>query len=407
MHPAAIAARAARVGVDIIGLADHNAARNAAAAMRAAGRAGVAVIPGMEVTSEEEVHILALLRDVASAERLQRRVHSVLPGRNDPVLFGDQLVVDEEGGVLDVEERLLIGATTWSVDAVVRAVHEAGGLALAAHADRERFGIVGQLGLIPPDLALDGIEVSRRLTLAEGRARFGGLGVPVVTASDAHRLDDIGAAVTLVLGGAPTFDELVQAFRERNGRAVLGGGRPMEDLALHVLDIAQNALEAGATRVELAILEDLEHDRLVIEVSDNGPGVPPDALRRATDPFYTTRTTRLVGLGLSLLDAAARAAGGEVRVESAPGSGTRVTATFVRSHVDRQPIGDLEGTLLALMVGHPEVEIEYRHVVGERTFALNSRAVAADLPGGDLQSADGIRRLREIIRRGEASLSAT
>lgn len=181
----------------------------------------------------------------------------------------------------------------------------------------------------------------------------------------------------------------------------------MEDLALHVLDIAQNALEAGATRVELAILEDLEHDRLVIEVSDNGPGVPPDALRRATDPFYTTRTTRLVGLGLSLLDAAARAAGGEVRVESAPGSGTRVTATFVRSHVDRQPIGDLEGTLLALMVGHPEVEIEYRHVVGERTFALNSRAVAADLPGGDLQSADGIRRLREIIRRGEASLSAT
>ncbi len=406
MHPAAIADRAACVGVDAVGLVDHNAARNVAAAVRAGRRAGVAVIAGMEVTSEEEVHVLALLPDVAAAEHLQERVYAVLPGRNDPALFGEQAVVDEHGEVVDFEDRLLIGATTWSLEAVVRAIHEDGGLALAAHADRERFGIVGQLGVIPPDLALDGIEVSRHLTVDQGRRRFGSLGVPVVSSSDAHRLDDIGAAVTLVLAGGPAFGELAQAFRGANGRAILGGGRPMEDLALHLLDIAQNALEAGATRVDLTVVEDLERDLLVIEVADNGPGLAPEAVARAVDPFYTTRTTRPVGMGLSLLRAAARAAGGDLRIESAPGAGTRVTATFERSHVDRQPMGDLEGTLMALMAGRPDVDIRYRHVVGDRVFALSSREVAAELPGGNLQSAEGIGRLRELIRQGEASLSA-
>ncbi len=404
MHPAAVAARAAQVGLDALALADHNSAGNVAAAVRAGMRRGVAVLAGMEVTSEEEVHVLALLPDAAAAARLQQRVYRVLPGRNDPSLFGEQVVVDEDGEVLAFEDRLLIGATTWSLDAVVHAIHAERGLALAAHADRERFGLVGQLGFVPPGLALDAIEVSRHLALDEGRRRFGSSGVPVVTASDAHRLDQVGTAVMLVLAEGLTFGELVQAFRGANGRAILGGGRPMEDLAMHLLDIAHNAIEAGATRIDLAITEDFERDRLVIEVADNGPGLPPEACGRAADPFYTTRATRPVGLGLSLLEAAARAAGGTLSIESAPGAGTRVTATFQRSHVDRQPMGDLEGTLMALMAGRPDVDIRYRHAVGGRQFALSSREFAAALPGGALQTPEGLARLRQAIREGEARL---
>jgi anti-sigma regulatory factor (Ser/Thr protein kinase) len=405
MHPAAIVERAARRGLHLVALADHNAAANVAATARAGRRAGVAVVPGMEVTSEEEVHVLALLPEAAAAEQLAASVHRVLPGRNDPARFGDQVVVDEHGEVQGFDDHLLIGATTWRLETVVRAIHDLGGLAVAAHVDRERFGLLGQLGFVPAGLALDGVEVSARLALDEGRRRFGALGVPVVTGSDAHRLDEIGAAVTLVLADTPTFGELAQAFRDANGRTILGGGRPMEDLALHLLDIAHNALEAGATRLELAITEDLERDRLTIEVCDNGPGLPADAASRAADPFFTTRTTRPVGMGLSLLAAAARAAGGALHLESTPGVGTRVTATFERSHVDRQPLGDLEATLLALMAGHPEVDIRFRHRVGSRQFELSSRAIAAERPDRWLQSPEGLRHLREAIRAGERSLT--
>ncbi len=406
MHPPGIVKAALWAGVDALAVCDHNSAENVAAVQRAARHAGLAVLAGMEVTSEEEVHIVALLPDVETALTLQSRVYRRLPGRNDEAVFGLQVIASEEQEVLGFNDRLLVGATTWAVDAVVSAVHALGGLAIAAHVDRERFGIIGQLGMIPPGLELDAIEVSVRTSLPAARARYApSAGFPVLVASDAHKPNDVGRGVTFMFLERPDFSEVRQALASRNGRAVLGGGRPMEDLSLHLLDIVQNAVEAGASTVEIDLIEDPAGDLLVIEVRDNGRGMDRATAAVATDPFFTTRTTRRVGMGLPLLAEAARAAGGALSLESEPGQGTRVKATFRYSHIDRAPLGDIETTLMVLLAGNPQVDVLFRHVVSGREFSLCSKDVRAALPGENLTSAQGLALLREAIRGGESQLT--
>lgn len=135
----------------------------------------------------------------------------------------------------------------------------------------------------------------------------------------------------------------------------------MHELALHVLDILQNTVEAGATRVSLTIDEDVPGDRLTITATDDGRGMDAATVARVTDPFYTTRTTRHVGLGLPLYKMAAEQAGGRLRIESQPGVGTTVEATFQLSHPDRQPLGDMAGTLLAFLLSGQAPELRYEH----------------------------------------------
>ena len=166
----------------------------------------------------------------------------------------------------------------------------------------------------------------------------------------------------------------------RRSRWVLGGD--MQELSLHVLDLARNALEAGARHVRIEVIEDHREDRLTIVVADDGRGIDAKALSQVTDPFYTTRSTRRVGLGLSLLAAAAEAAGGELAIRSQPGCGTVVEATFKHSHLDRAPLGDLRGTLLVLIAGNPEATFVYRHEVDGRVFEFDGgefRAVLGEM----------------------------
>ena len=406
MHPPGIVKAALRAGVDAVAVCDHNSAENVAAVHRAGRKAGLAVLAGMEVTTEEEVHIVALLPDVESALTLQSRVYRVLPGRNHDALFGLQVIANEDEEVLGFTDRLLLGATTWSVETAVAAIHELGGLAIAAHVDRERFGIIGQLGMIPPGLGLDAVEVSVRMVLPVARAQCApSAGFPVLVASDAHDPKDVGRGVTFMFLEQPDFSEVQQALTGRNGRTVLGGGRPMEDLSLHVLDIAQNAVEAGATMIEIDLTEDPGGDRLVIEVRDNGRGMDTATAAVAADPFFTTRTTRTVGMGLSLLAEAARAAGGMLSLESEPGQGTRVKATFRYGHIDRAPLGDIETTLMVLLAGNPRVDVLFRHAVSGREFSLCSMDVRAALQGENLASPQGLALLREAIRSGESQLA--
>ncbi len=177
----------------------------------------------------------------------------------------------------------------------------------------------------------------------------------------------------------------------------------MEDLALHILDIAQNSLEAGAGTIQIEILENPEADRLTIEVRDDGRGMDQETLAKATDPFFTTRTTRKVGMGLPLLAAAAKAAGGSFALNSRPGEGSTVTAVFQHKHIDRAPLGDIETTLMVLLAGHSDKDIYFRHRVKDREFELDTRDFrAADI---DLSSPVGLAILREAIRKGEAGLS--
>jgi len=157
----------------------------------------------------------------------------------------------------------------------------------------------------------------------------------------------------------------------------------MRELSLHVLDLLENALEAGATQVEVEIREELAHDRLTLIVRDNGRGMDAETARRALDPFFTTRSTRHVGLGLPLLAAAARRCDGDLSLESAPGQGTTVTATFRHSHLDRAPLGDMAATLLAFLLsreGNPP-QLRYRHWWDDTTFEFDSAAIQAEAGG--------------------------
>jgi hypothetical protein len=182
-------------------------------------------------------------------------------------------------------------------------------------------------------------------------------------------------------------------------------------LSLHILDILQNSVEAGATRVALTIDEDLAANRLTITVGDNGRGIPPDKLSKLFDPFYTTRSTRHVGLGLPLLKAAAERCNGDVILASEVGVGTTLIATFQHSHLDRAPLGDLTGTLLTFILGGA-CDLRYVHRergsggAGEREFAFDTAEIKAELGDVPLTHPDVREWLRQFIAEGEAALNA-
>ncbi len=190
------------------------------------------------------------------------------------------------------------------------------------------------------------------------------------------------------------------------GRAAVGGDGVLE-LSLHILDILENGIEAGATRVKLRIEEDLEADRLTIEIIDNGKGMDEETLARVLDPFFTTRQTRHVGLGLPLFAAAAERCNGELHIESQVGQGTQVTATFQHSHIDRAPLGDVKGTLLAFLMTERPVDLHYVHRVDSRTFEFDTAELLAELGNVPLTHPAVRRWLREFIAEGESELQMT
>ncbi len=149
----------------------------------------------------------------------------------------------------------------------------------------------------------------------------------------------------------------------------------MEDMSLHILDIVENSIRADAKEVEIRIDEDVAADRLEVTIRDDGAGMDQATLEKALDPFFTTKTVRKVGLGLSLFREAARATGGDMTVQSKPGKGTRVKATFQHSHVDRQPLGDLTKTLEILIIANPEVRFRYYHRENGEEYRFDSNGL--------------------------------
>jgi|OpeIllAssembly_1097287.scaffolds.fasta_scaffold38022_3 hypothetical protein len=180
----------------------------------------------------------------------------------------------------------------------------------------------------------------------------------------------------------------------------------MRELSLHILDIVENGITAGAGCITIAIEESEPTDRLTIRVCDDGPGMPAQKALNLEDPFVTTRTTRRVGLGLSLLAAAARRCEGQAAVATAPGRGTEVTATFRHSHIDRAPLGDMAATLEVLIVGNPQVDFVYSHRVDDREFTLDTRELKRELAGVDLGDPMVARELMESVRRSLRDLTS-
>lgn len=222
MTPQKIVKEAQKKKLDIIAITDHNSAENTGAVMAAARGTGLTVIPGMEITTSEEVHIVALFETIGAALAMQAVVYEELqPGENDEDLFGLQVVANEFDEVEAMNPRLLIGATRMDVVQVVDSIHSLKGLAVAAHIDRDAFSILGQLGFIPDDLKLDALEISRRMTLKQGRMTYGHLKrFPFITSSDAHDLDDIGVSPTAFRIGGPELAELGYAFKVTGGRRI-------------------------------------------------------------------------------------------------------------------------------------------------------------------------------------------
>lgn len=221
MSPREVVNAAIRKGIDLIGVCDHNSAENVLAVKKAGERNGLMVLGGMEVASSEEAHILTFFDDDNDLLAFQEYVYQHLAGRNDERSFGLQVIADDEDGVTGFCDRLLIAATSIPAEEIVARAHAAKSesLVIAAHVDRESFSIIGQLGFIPPSLALDAVEVSAHMTVAHARERFpDSRKYPVITASDAHGPEDIGKRFTCFTVVDGTAAEIKKALAGKEGR---------------------------------------------------------------------------------------------------------------------------------------------------------------------------------------------
>lgn len=178
----------------------------------------------------------------------------------------------------------------------------------------------------------------------------------------------------------------------------------MREISLHIMDIAENSVTAGAKNVEITVDEDVEGNRLRVVIEDDGKGMDAIVLSEIADPFVTTRTTRVAGLGIPFLKAAAEACNGTLVVTSEPDQGTRLQVEFERDHIDRMPMGDLVSTVLALVVGFPGTnwKLNYR-AAGER-FTFDDKPLKRALEGISLSDPSVLRYIRETLETGIAGV---
>ncbi len=218
MSPRAIVRQGLKKGLDIIAICDHNSAENVGAAIRAGKMAGIHVIPGLEICSKEEVHMLALFRNEEDALMMQDIVYNNLKGTNRPEIFGDQVVANEYDEVEGFNERLLIGATQLNIYEIEDAIHRLNGICVLSHVDRPSYSIISQLGFIPKDLNADAVEISSKI---KNGLRSLIHGYSILYSSDAHFLRDIGKRYTKFLISSPDLIEIHMALKEEMGRKVL------------------------------------------------------------------------------------------------------------------------------------------------------------------------------------------
>ena len=221
MLPEFIVEQAQLLGLEIIAVTDHNSAENVAAVVNAARGTGVTVLPGMEVQTREEVHLLALFDTLEQVASWQEQVYASMPPlKNDEAVFGEQLVLDADGEPAGYLDRLLLTSTSFSVEEVVQRVSDLDGLCVPAHVDRTAYSIISNLGFIPPELDVVGVEISYNVGPVEARRRFPQLArYTLVASGDAHRLQEMSRRTTLKMAQA-TVAELSLALAGEGGREV-------------------------------------------------------------------------------------------------------------------------------------------------------------------------------------------
>jgi hypothetical protein len=172
----------------------------------------------------------------------------------------------------------------------------------------------------------------------------------------------------------------------------------MNDLSMHIIDIIQNSISAGAGLINLSVEENYPSDKLTISISDNGKGMNAEQLSKLSDPFFTSRTTRKVGLGIPLLKQSAEQSGGELRVDSEVGVGTIVSASFQLSNIDRPPLGDIANAFILMVSSNPLLDFTLNYKINDSDYSFNTVEVKEVLEGIPLNDASIIRTLTEMIR---------
>jgi len=180
----------------------------------------------------------------------------------------------------------------------------------------------------------------------------------------------------------------------------------MRTISDHILDIVQNSVRARATLIEIMVDEDKKSDLCTLIIKDNGCGMVDETLKYATNPFFTSRKTRKVGLGLSLLQQSATVTGGSFELSSKPGKGTELIATYGLTHIDRQPLGDVAGMLYLTMLSYREIKILYKHTTALGSFEIDSESIWQMLGEVPLQTKEMKNAIIELIENNLAEIEA-
>ena len=225
MIPPFIVRTADSKGINLLAITDHNASANVAAVQRAAAGTSLTVLPGMELQTREEVHLLCLFDTLQQLAEWQQFVDAHMPPiENNIEFFGEQFVVDETGDFVRRESQLLLTSATIDLAEAIERVMALEGLAIPAHVDRRAFSLLGNLGFVPPDLPILALEISRRVSPTQARQKFPQIaGYPLIQNGDAHRLNELLGATQFTVA-APTIAELKLALRNENGRTVAIAG---------------------------------------------------------------------------------------------------------------------------------------------------------------------------------------
>lgn len=221
MSPANIVEAAFARNLDIIGITDHNSTRHCRLVRRLAEKKGITVLCGAEVTTSEEVHCLAFMPDMDKLDLLQKYIDGHLPDiMNDKNRFGYQVQVDEDEAIVYEEKKLLIAAISRNIEEVEKFVHSHGGIFIPAHINRPAFGLISQLGFVPPELKFDALEISKHITPEKFLSNHPDLGqYTFIQSSDAHFPENIGDAGTVFNVSKPGFEEIRDALHHRHGRS--------------------------------------------------------------------------------------------------------------------------------------------------------------------------------------------
>ena len=222
MHPMALVQKALEANLDMIAICDHNSSANVPYVINAARTSQLKILPGMEITTSEEVHLLAIFDSLSNLTSLQNIIDQHLPGENDEERFGVQAIVNENGEVEGINNQLLIGATDLSLDTLIGYIHQFDGLAIAAHIDRESFSVLSQLGFIDDNAGFDALEITHLTGFDQARIKYQELfKYSFIVSSDSHFIKDLGQDFTRFYLEEPSFAELKMALKRQNGRYIM------------------------------------------------------------------------------------------------------------------------------------------------------------------------------------------